>query len=152
MRWFGLFSLLFVFLVGCTRDNGDDVFVWEESDENPFYGETLTIATTNAHPMRSFASVYMRDNPGVNIEVIAQGSEIDEVRSRMTVQLMSGVDVPMLIDARLVTHLNRAFFVDFIPLMQANLNFDGSNWVMQAFNALSEDGQLTVFPLAITYY
>ena len=150
---FGLASVILVLsFAGCRSDSGYDTFEWDESDENPFYGETLTIATTNAQPMRSFASVYMRDNPGVNIEVIALGNEIDEVRSRMTVQLMSGVDVPMLIDARLVTQLNRAFFVDFVPLMLANPNFARCNWVMQAFNALSEDGQLIVFPLAITYY
>ena len=150
LTWACLFFVFFA--IGCARGGSGDVFTWEVSCENPFYGESITIVTTNAQPLSSFASVYMRYNPGVNIEVLALGNDMNEIRTRLAVQLMSGVDVPNLIDARFVTQLNRAIFIDFFPLMRENPNFVESDWVMQAFYALSEEGQLTVFPLAITYF
>ena len=55
---FGLASVILVLsFAGCRSDTGYDIFVWDESDVNLFYGETLTIATANVQLMRSFASV-----------------------------------------------------------------------------------------------
>ena len=135
----------------CSGRVDDHIFIWDESMENPFYGETLAIAATGRDPMGRLASLYMSKNPGVNIEVIDKGFEIDHIREQVRVQLMAGQG-PMLLESRFVSlHGRRDFFVDWMPLIEAHPGFTDETWRMDVFYALASDGQLFAFPESVAF-
>ena len=61
--------ILLFFLASCGQNEANDVFIWEVDMENPFEGETLTIAVFNDYYHQEFANAYMAQNLGVEIEV-----------------------------------------------------------------------------------
>ena len=103
-----LILVLLLILSACTGSFDNDIFIWDESVENPFYGETLTIAVARRDPMWRFINLFEQDNPGVEIELIVLGYDFDTIRERMGVQLMAG-DAPLLMNSNFVDMRNRGF-------------------------------------------
>ena len=146
---------LLIVLSACTSRTDDNVFIWEESIENPFYGETLTIAVRDSRwaiePIRRFAELYMTKNPGVEIEAIAFDIDPELAREQLRVQLMAGQS-PNLMAAEIVNLRSREFFVDWMPLIEAHPGLNDDEWFMDAIFALAEDSKLFYFPETISFY
>ena len=115
-------------LAACGGGAAEDVeiIIWDRdaTDENPFYGETLTIASwsVRVQRLRSYARLYMLANPGVTIEVVDMGQTraIAETtgREQIGIQLMAGL-APDMFDATLVDYLLPSvqnMMVDWRPL------------------------------------
>ena len=150
MKFLLVFTLLLV-LVACGGRQDNDVFIWDENLENPFYGVTLTVAVTQREPMQRFARLYMDENPGVEIEIIVKGFEIDHIREQIGVQLMAGQG-PKLMSASFVNQKRSDFFVDWIPLIEAHPGFTDDKWRMEVFDALAVNGQLFAFPETVAFF
>ena len=149
MRLFLIFVLLIMFSA-CTHRHDNGIFIWDENVENPFYGETLTIAVTNRDPIWRFISLFEQNNPGVEIEMIVLGYDFDIIRERMGVQMMAG-EAPLLMNSNFVDMRNRGLFADWMPLIEAHPRFNDDEWLMDAFYALAEDGKLFELPESIMY-
>ena len=141
---------LLLLLTACTDRSDDDIFIWDESVENPFYGETLTVAVMYRDPMWRFINLFEQDNPGVEIELIVLGTDFEAVRERLGVQLMAG-ESPMLMESFFVNMRNLGMFVDWMPLMEAHPSFNDDEWFMDAFHTLAVDGRLFAFPTTFVY-
>ena len=156
-----LTALLALLLAACGSDAAPDepfVWQWERTTDNPspFYGETLTIATTHlSFPgnYRWFAMQYMQRNPGVTIEIIDMGDDLERAREQMGVRLMAG-DAPMMICGRLsdaFLPMSQTMFIDWNILLDAHPEFDENDWFMNVFRANEINGQLFSFPLSYAY-
>jgi len=150
-----VFAALLFAACGGTDAAPDEPFVWPDS-ENPFYGETLTIATNRrffaAHYF-TFAQTYMQRNPGVTIEFEFLDDNLDHSREQMAVQLMAGT-APTLIHRNYADQfmpMAQTMFADWNVLMAAHPEFDEADWVMNVFSASEVDGRLLAFPLAFGY-
>ena len=152
--------VLVVLLTACGGRSVDELFVWDESVENPFYGETLTIYATDDDILPRFARLYMAANPGVNIEIIESGVTMFAMGSipdftpnveRLRTRLLAG-QAPILMDTRFTGPIRDGFFADFMPLIEAHPGFNDDEWFMDVFHTLSNDaGQLFFFPEAISF-
>ena len=127
-------------------------------DESFFVGETLTIAVGYKDMLQSFAARYMRENPGVTIEIISLEEDIESdeswgsFREQMGTQLMAGSG-PILIDAMLVDPLDprsSGYFADWFPVMRADPDFVESDWFMSVFHAVSVNDKLLSFPTSFS--
>ena len=149
MKQLLILVLLFI-LSACAGRFDDDMFIWDENVENPFYGETLTIAVAHRDPMWRFINMFEQDNPGVEIELIVLGYDFDTIRERIGVQLMAG-EAPLLMNSNFVDMRNRGLFVNWMPLIEAHPRFNDDEWFMDIFYALAEDGKLFELPESISY-
>jgi len=151
--------MLFLAACGGTIEDTTELIIWdrETQTENPFYGETLTIATMTprAERLRNFARWYMVSNPGVTIEVTTYGTTWEEVegagRDRLGVELMAGMG-PDMIDHVLLDYLLHGvqnMMVDWRPYMDADPDFIEEKWFMNIFDAAAVDGKNYVFPTQV---
>ena len=157
-------ALLALALSACGQNGEDDVFAWEQDAENPFYGESLTVAVFGCQRTPRLAQLYMDANPGVVIEVVQMvpirytllqrdlSPELEIAREQLRTQLLGG-QAPLLIQSSLVNWQHRDFFVDWMPLIEAHPGFTDEAWFMEAFCAMAEyDGFLLAFPTGISYF
>ena len=128
-------------------------------DKSLFDGETLTIANFFEEPWLTLASRYMRENPGVTIEITSYFDErerdgnFNKVREKIATQLMTGGG-PVLINDFLVDYLHPRsthFFTDWLPVMNADPDFNEDDWFMSVFNAMCVNSKLLSFPTAMVY-
>ena len=150
------------FLAGCGGNEPDGPFEWPESNDgvrSPFYGETLTIGAWHSLDMwNSLSRAIELRNPGVTIEIIdisggAEYYDWEAVRDEMAIKLMAG-NAPILMDAVLVDYLNpatRPLFADWLPVMEADPNFNEEEWHMNVFHAATRDGRLMGLPMAFDH-
>ena len=128
-------------------------------DKSLFDGETLTIAIVEELKWQELASRYMRENPGVTIEIISYFDErerdgnFDRIKEKIATQLMTGGG-PVLINDFLVDYLHPRsthFFTDWLPIMNADPDFSEDDWFMSVFNAMHVNGKFLSFPTWIAY-
>ena len=154
MKRFMILAILVIFSA-CGGRPDDDVFIWDENVENPFYGENLSIATRGGRArvdeLRMFARQYMAEHPGVTIEIVVFDHDPVIAREQLRVPLMAGQG-PDLMDAGIVNLRNRDFFADWMPLIDAHPGFNDYEWFMNAFYTLAEDGKLYAFPEDVGYF
>jgi len=112
-------------------------------DRDLFNGETLTISvSSNFAHMYALASAYMRQNPGVIVEVIDN-----------TVQLEEGT-VPVLMCFLTIDRYdphNARNLADWLPIMNASPYFNEEEYFMNVFHAAAVDGRLYAFPTRFSY-
>ena len=166
-RFFAIVSITLAALIlsacgGTDASDEEVVFDFDWNTEDPFYGETLTIAIANNRENRNFARVYMQSNPGVTIEIIdytndTQGNlsrNLTTAREEIGVQLMAG-NAPTLIEGALVDYLNPAashLFADWRPIMASAPHFNEEDFFMNVFEGLSLNDRLFAFPLNVDFY
>ena len=75
-----LYIAVLLLFAGCGTMVDDVIFTWDIEDENPFHGQTLTVGVPGMVPWRTIAATYMQQYPGVNIEIMELGGNVDEVR------------------------------------------------------------------------
>ena len=165
MKWVNLTlaTLTVIFFAAC-GGNERGVFVWPEGiddERSPFYGETLTIGVFwEAGTMERLAGWYMSMNPGATIEIVDMNPEIryrinpatdlENAREEINLRLMGGT-APLLIESLLVDYFNPAtepFFLDWLPVIEANPYFYKEYWFMHVFDAMSAGGSLMGFPMS----
>ncbi|MDR2589956.1 MAG: extracellular solute-binding protein [Oscillospiraceae bacterium] len=142
----------------------DDVSHIVDPDRSQFYGETLTIGTMSDFMLKPFASLYMKDNPGVTIEIIdywqllpdglSSDEDILDLMSKINVELMAGSG-PTLISSFFVDYRNpreAVYLADWFPVIKADPAFNEDDWFMNVFHASSVHGRLYSFPTMFTYY
>ena len=110
--------------------------------------------------MQRLAFLYMRNNPGAEINIIQRGSpsrnawqlrdEVDMIREQLGIQMMAGL-APDVMEAFLINTRNRDFFADWMPLINAHPRFNNDEWFMEAFHAAVDGGELLVFPEKIHF-
>jgi len=153
-------------LAACGGDDASETdFTIDWSTENPFYGETLTIGTTQGFfNEEAFARTYMRANPGTTIEIINYGqisdhrgmpiaANIEAITARVGMQMMTGT-APTLLTGVLVDYrnLNTALLLtDWAPIMEAHPGFYEDEWDMNFFEAMSVNGQMFAFPATYSF-
>jgi len=136
--------------------NEETTFDFDWHAENPFYGETLTVATAFNFNIRRFAQAYMQANPGVTIELIDYSRDAarrEEGREEIGLQLMTG-DAPIMFADFFVNYLNAdvaRMLADWRPIMNSDPNFIEEDWFMAPFDAMAVDGRLLSFPFEIRY-
>ena len=150
----------------CTHSTENEVvFQWDINIENPFYGETLTVAVFGCALVSSLADAYMRANRGVTIEVVHMVNLTDArrpgfnyshalsiARERMRMQLLAR-DAPLLIHSNLVNWQCSDFFADWLPLIESHPGFSKDEWFLSVFYAMAdENGVLLAFPPSISFY
>ena len=161
-----LIVALILATVGCKsanvadNENTPELEHMVSPDRTLFVGETLTIAEMfNTRELRFVANKYMRENPGVTIEVIDYFGDYErdghllEVQKLIASQLMAGSG-PVLIEAALADYLDprsATFFCDWYPVMAADPGFGEEDWFMNVFHAVSVNGRLTAFPIHFIY-
>jgi len=148
--------LLTMSISGCgssqdTTPEVDAAFI-ANPDRTLFYGETLTVVVSSPTMTRPLATQYMAKNPGVTVEIFSF-SDIANGRNELGVQLMAG-SAPVLIEGSFVDHHDPRtahFFVDWLPIMNADPNFNEDDWFMNVFHASAVNGQLYAFPTTFAY-
>ena len=139
-------------LVGFAAAEHEAPFAWPKSFEgqNPFYGETITVAVPwMPEFFTGFAQEYQWRNPGVTIEIIYL-DDIYSAREQIGLDLIAG-NAPTLIMGNLVDYhhpMVRPLFVDWLPIIYADPNFNEEDWFMNVFEALTRDGRLMGFPIS----
>ena len=127
-------------------------------DRSLFDGESITVAVNFENLMQPFAAAYMRDNPGVTIEVVSYDEywnrgNMHMAREEIATQLMAGSG-PALMLGSLVNYLDPRShnnFSDWLPIMRADPDFNEDDWFMNAFDAVSVKGRLLAFPTDFYY-
>jgi hypothetical protein len=122
-------------------------------DRSLFYGETLTIAVFTELFLDSIARLYEEKNPGVNIELISFSGDFWEQRERISVELMAGSG-PVLMGSVFIDYLDPRvshFLVDWLPIMNADPNFNEEDWFMNVFHATKVDGRLPILPMEFVF-
>ena len=148
-----------------TNDPGTDSAIPPEiehivnPDESFFDGETLTIAVRSDVLVKPFANRYMRENPGVTIEILSYEEELEKdgnyfhLREQIGTLFMAGSGPVLLDDALMDYHDPRIarYFFDWFPVMRADPNFSEDDWFMNVFHAGSMGGKLLAFPTKFYY-
>ena len=160
--------ILPLFLTSCGRaaTEAEDIdFARYFEDRSLFIGETLTISICDnafggiVHRARE----YMRENPGVYIEVNRHRTREGFV-ANVTTQLFAGVADTLIMASASDINFERAvfetawlldwhnprvahFFGDFFPIMKSTPDFNEADWHMNVLNAMATNGRLTTFPL-----
>ena len=128
-------------------------------DTELFDGETLTVAVISKALAQPFAARYMRENPGVTIELVSFEEELErdgnylDVQKQIGIQLMAGRG-PVLIQQGIADSFDprsAQYFYDWFPVMNADPEFNEDDWFMNAFHAVSMNGRLLSFPTYIYY-
>jgi len=151
--------LLPLLLVACGSDNNvaDDEFIWQwDMDGNPFEGETLTFATIwRRTAMDGIITNYVpRDRRGINIEHINFYDDIERGREQVGIQFMAGNPPTLIVGSGFVDHMNPgsdALLACWLPIIQADPEFNEEGWFMDALDAFTHNGRLTAFPASIQY-
>jgi len=130
-------------------------------DRSAFYGETLTIFVLNRHnnDIAAIADEYMRQNPGVTIDIIAFGNNLERARQETIIALgdialpaeAPPATPPVLIESALVNPSDTHHFVNWTPFIDATPSFNDYNFFMNAINAMTVDGYLYEFPLRFMF-
>ena len=162
MRKFALVVVAFLVLLlgacgGGAVVDGPFVWEWDMEAEDPFYGETLTIASVWLDAsMRGAVSAFRRDNPGVNVEFVSYRDDIDAGRTSVAMQFMAGNAPTLIIGSGLlvdVSHPNAAnLLADWRPIMTAYPRFNPDDWFMDAFDTFTDSDMLLSLPSALFYF
>jgi len=123
-----------------------------------FYGETLSMAVLHDFGVAPAIQRYRSlTNRGVDFEVIhffrgGAPMDIDGARLQLSAQIMAG-EAPVLIDSIFIDQRDpriSALLADWIPLMNADPDFNEDDVFINVLNALPVEGRLTEFPRAFT--
>jgi len=169
--------ILFTTLTACFINDNNREQTYNDSnnannstEHSLFYGETLTITTPweSSIPAQALIAIemmlsstlnilaerYMDENPGVNVIINTLTTNIQDVHSRMNVELMAG-QADILLDMSTVpwrTGRGRDLFVDWFPIITFDPRFDEDNYFMNVFDAIAVDGRMHAFPISINFH
>jgi len=174
-KWALILAIILpLFLASCDRAaaEAEDIdFARYFANRDLFIGETLTISmyqnSLYGRVTETIAWHYMRENPGVYIEVVLHATRAGFIDT-VTTQLLAGAaDTLIMADAMSFVPGAGAFahfrpmdwqsprishlFADFFPIIEAVPDFDEADWYMAGLNAMAIDGRLIAFPKQFVY-
>jgi len=130
-------------------------------DRTPFYGETLTIfaLSSNSNDITAIANEYMRQNPGVTIEITTFAGNLERARHETSIALgdialpagAPPVTPPVLIESVMVNPYDTHHFKNWTPFIDATPSFNDYNFFMNVIDAMTADGYLYEFPLTFLF-
>jgi len=130
-------------------------------DRTQFYGETLTIYAVSRYSnnIAAIADEYMRQNPGITIEIISFGGNLSRAMQETSIALgdialpagAPPVIPPVLIESTLVNPNDTRHFENWIPFIDSTPNFNDNNFFMNVIDAMTVDSYLYEFPLAFSF-
>lgn len=137
----------------CAGADTEESLVWD-GDISFFYGQTLTIAIPNDNrhikAIHNAAWAYM-NMTGATIEIVQAPEDVEAAQAQIAMQLMTGT-APTLMSAFLFDYANPMLFADWRPLFDLHPDFCYDDWNMNAFDALTVDGQLLNFTTCFAYF
>jgi len=140
-------------------DTGQEVDI-HLIDRTQFYGETLTIYAVSrfSNNIAVFADEFMRQNPGITIEIITFGHDMTRARrdvntvlENIAAQEAPHVAPPVLIESTLVNTHYTHHFENWGPFIDATPDINNYNFFMNVINAMTLDGYLYEFPITFLY-
>jgi len=143
-------------LPGTDEDYETDMILdvpYLDYSDNQFHGQTLTISVLGDWFIAPHVAAYMRENPGIMINVTDFGADWERAREYTNIHLMAGI-APDLIDANFLDFNNpriTPYLADWFPIMNACLNFNEDDFFMNVFHAAAVNGQLYAFPLIFSF-
>jgi ABC-type glycerol-3-phosphate transport system substrate-binding protein len=146
----------------------DDDTQPDNADVPDFAGETLTVTVLHdmSDVMGTHARRYMKNNPGVTIELNNLGytpvplktehiAAIKIFRDQAAIRLMAGAETDVMSYHNIFDTLDprmNVYFTDWFPLMAADPDFAEDDWYMNALDAFAQDGRLYRFPYNMSYF
>jgi len=130
-------------------------------DRSQFYGETLTIYTQSrdSNNITAIANEFMRLNPGVTIDIISFGGNLERAIRETSIALgevvlpadAPPVTPPVLIESALVNPRSTHHFVNWLPFIYPTPDFNNYNFFMNVIDAMTLDGYLYKFPITFSF-